>query len=60
MLLQDVERFIKAHRMPPARFGREAMRDPRFVFTLRDGRDPRPKTIARVTAYIATYSGERS
>ena len=26
--------------------------DPRFVFDLRNGRDPRPGTIARVRAYL--------
>jgi hypothetical protein len=28
------------------------MGDPRFVFDLRRGRDPRPGTIARVRAYL--------
>jgi hypothetical protein len=28
------------------------MGDPRFVFDLRNGRDPRPGTIARVRAYL--------
>jgi len=28
------------------------MGDPRFVFDLRKGRDPRPETIARVRAYL--------
>jgi hypothetical protein len=26
--------------------------DPRFVFDLRNGRDPRPQTIARVLAWL--------
>ena len=26
--------------------------DPRFVFDLRNGRDPRPETVARVRAYL--------
>jgi hypothetical protein len=36
----------------PARFGRDAVGDPRFVFDLRKGREPRPRTIARVLAYL--------
>lgn len=28
------------------------MGDPRFVFDLRDGRDPRPRTVERVLAYL--------
>jgi hypothetical protein len=30
------------------------MGDPRFVFDLRNGRDPRPGTVARVRAYLET------
>jgi hypothetical protein len=26
--------------------------DPRFVFDLRNGRDPRPATVARVLAFL--------
>jgi hypothetical protein len=47
-----VEIFLRHNATPPARFGREAMGDPRFVFDLRNGRDPRPVTIARVRAYL--------
>jgi hypothetical protein len=28
------------------------MGDPRFVFDLRNGRDPRPRTVARIRAYL--------
>ena len=38
--------------MPAARFGREAMKDPRFVFDLRNGREPRKRTVERVRAYL--------
>lgn len=53
MLLQRIERHLKANRIPPARFGRDAVGDPCFVFDLRDGREPRQRTIARVSAYLA-------
>lgn len=52
MLLYRIERFLKASRMPPARFGRNALGDPNFVFDLRDGREPRDRTVARVSAYL--------
>lgn len=52
MLLCRIERFIKQRRMPPARFGREAVGDPCFVFDLRDGREPRERTVMRVSAYL--------
>jgi hypothetical protein len=51
-LLKDVEKYLHAHRISPARFGREAMKDPRFVFDLRAGREPRVKTVHRVRAYL--------
>lgn len=52
MLLQKVERHIRERRMPPTRFGREAVGDPRFVFDLRAGREPRSATVDRVTRYL--------
>ena len=51
-LLREVERFLRVHDTPPTRFGREVMGDPRFVFDLRNGRDPRPGTVARVRAHL--------
>lgn len=53
-LLREVEKFLRKSDVPPTRFGREAVGDPRFVFDLRNGRDPRPTTIARVRAYLET------
>jgi hypothetical protein len=55
MLLPQVERFIRQSGMPPSRFGREAVNDPRFVHDLRLGREPRPKTAARVAAWLAAH-----
>lgn len=51
-LLRDVEKFLKNSNMPAARFGREAVKDPRFVFDLRNGREPRPRTVQRVRAFL--------
>jgi len=51
-LLRDVEKFLKSSNTPAARFGREAMGDPRFVFDLRKGREPRPRTVDRVRAFL--------
>lgn len=52
MLLERIEKLLKKRRMPPTRFGREAVRDPKFVFDLRDGREPRSRTVRRVTEYL--------
>jgi hypothetical protein len=51
-LLREVEKFLRHSDTAPTRFGRDAVGDPRFVFDLRNGRDPRPQTIARVRAYL--------
>lgn len=51
-LLQEVERFIKAHDIAATRFGREAVRDPRFVLDMRKGRTPHAKTTAKVRAFM--------
>ena len=51
-LLREVEKFLRRSNIAPTRFGRDAMGDPRFVFDLRNGRDPRPETINRVRAYL--------
>ena len=51
-LLREVEKFLRQSEVPPTRFGKNAMGDPRFVFDLRNGRDPRPQTVARVRAYL--------
>ncbi len=51
-LLGEVEKFLRRSDVAPTRFGREALGDPRFVFDLRNGRDPRPETVARIRAYL--------
>ena len=51
-LLREVEKFLRQNDTAPTRFGREVVGDPRFVFDLRKGPDPRPQTIARVRAYL--------
>lgn len=52
MLLHRIERYLRSTRMPPTRFGRNVLRDPNFVFNLRDGREPRDATTQRVQAYL--------
>ena len=52
-LLTVVERHLRSRALSPSRFGRQASDDPRLVFDLRNGREPRPAMTARVLAYIA-------
>ena len=51
-LLRRIENYLRRSATPPTRFGRDALGDPRFVFDLREGREPRPATISRVTAWL--------
>ena len=52
-LLLEIERTLRKRKIAASRFGREFAGDPRFVFDLRRGRQPRPRTHARVLAFIA-------
>lgn len=52
-LLSVIEKHLRRSGTPPTRFGREAVGDPRFVLDLRNGREPRPTTVSRVSAYLA-------
>ena len=47
-----IERFLQRTGMPATKFGRLAVNDPRFVLDLRNGREPRPHTTARVIDFI--------
>ena len=58
-LLREVEKYLRESQVPPARFGREVMRDPRFVFDLRNGREPRAAMVARIEAFLADQERAR-
>ena len=51
-LLQRIEKYLKRSGIPPTRFGREAVHDPRFVLDLRNGREPRGATARRVHSFL--------
>ncbi|EQB31739.1 hypothetical protein [Sphingobium ummariense] len=59
MLLRTVERFLSENNIPPTRFGREAVRDPRLVFDLRQGREPGDRVRRRVEHFMNTYRRSR-
>jgi len=52
-LLFEIDKFLRRSNMPPTRFGRLAVRDPRLVGDLRNGREPRAATVRKVRAFIA-------
>ena len=51
-LLSEIEGYLARNAMPPSKFGRMAVGDPRFVQDLRGGRIPRRKTLERVKCYL--------
>jgi 2,4-dienoyl-CoA reductase-like NADH-dependent reductase (Old Yellow Enzyme family) len=51
-LLKEIEHYLRSSQISAATFGRTVMRDPRFVFDLRNGREPGARTVNRVRAYI--------
>ncbi|MHA6768275.1 hypothetical protein [Sphingobium ummariense] len=59
MLLRTVEKFLSENNIPPTRFGREAVRDPRLVFDLRQGREPGDRVRRRVEHFMNTYRRSR-
>ena len=52
-VVQKIDRYLRATAMPPTKFGRLAVRDPRLVHDLKRGREPGARMIARIEAYIA-------
>ena len=52
-LLGEIERHLQRAAISETRFGREAVGDPRFVADLRNGREPRTRTIERIATYLA-------
>lgn len=62
-LLYAIETCLRRTKLPPSRFGRDAVKDPRLVHDLRRGRSPGPAVERRVRAHIAHLleeSGKKS
>jgi homoserine dehydrogenase len=53
---QSVEAFIAARGWTPTRFGRTIAGDPLFVFDLREGREPRSDTRARILKLMQEHA----
>ena len=51
-LLKEIEDYLVLHDVTPSRFGRDVMRNPNFVFILREGGDYTSKTARRVRDYM--------
>lgn len=57
-LLYHIERFLREHTMPPTRFGRLAVSDPRFVLDLRRGREPGNRVRCRVEHFMNKWRAQ--
>lgn len=53
-VLSKIERHLRRTAMPPTKFGRLAINDPRLVRDLREGRELRARTAARIEAFLAS------
>jgi hypothetical protein len=52
MILDRIDQYLRLTKTTPSRLGRDAVGDPNFVMSLRNGRRPRRATLDRVIAFI--------
>jgi len=52
-VLGKIDGYLKRTGMPPTRFGRLAVNDPRLVGDLRNGREPGQRVRERIDAFLA-------
>lgn len=52
-VLHEISAYLRRTGMPPTKFGRLAVNDPRIVHDLRRGRTPGPRMTARLRSFIA-------
>jgi hypothetical protein len=53
---RKIERFLIRYNYPTAKFGRDAVNDPRLVHDMRRGRMLGRKIAARVEAFMAAHA----
>jgi len=54
-IVQEIDSFLKAHKMAESYFGRRATNDWKLVAQLRAGRRLWPATEARIRAFMENY-----
>ena len=59
MLIREIERFLRQTGLAATTFGRLAAADPRLVFDLRNGRDPRKRLRLKVEHFMNTFGENR-
>jgi hypothetical protein len=53
-LMQKIHVYLRRTQMSETRFGRRAVNDPRLLGDMRNGRELRPATVARIEAFLAS------
>jgi len=51
-LLERIEKYLQANSLTETAFGVKALGDPNLIRDLRDGREPRRKTISRIIEFM--------
>ena len=59
-MLRKIELYLKKTAMPPTRFGRLAVNDPRLVGDLKNGREPGSRVVARIEAFLSRGAESQS
>lgn len=57
-LIRRIEQFLDRADMKPTRFGREAVGDPRLISDMKNGRELRDETVARIQAWLDAQEPE--
>lgn len=52
-LLSRIDRYLRRTKMPPTKFGRCAVNDPRLIGDIRNGRQIGARVTARIEHYLA-------
>jgi hypothetical protein len=58
--LHNIEKFLRENNMTPTKFGRIVAGDPRLVFDIRLGREPRLELQKKCYDFMCEYAAEDS
>jgi hypothetical protein len=59
MLLSDILKFCETHGLSEWSFGQDALNDRHLIRQLREGRELRRGTVAKIRNHMVTYSPDR-
>jgi hypothetical protein len=59
-LLNDIDAFLRVHKLSDSAFGRQAVNDWKLIRQLRAGRRLWPDTEGRVRTFMVTYQSKAS